>query len=249
MTFKKEITSVFDVYGIKKVSKTDKSKHAYVLNKEQLAVLKKAGKKPGDTCNINILGDASAKLVKASYYHAKRKGSGRSVEPRMGTDFIREWLTLGDELLLATDGSSIYAVKLNNNSLLSVPSEEVTSKVLPELSDALITKRAKNAIRKARKTKGTTDAYYRDPYVIEAAKRRAKGKCEMPGCKYKAFITASGKPYLEGHHVKPLAEGGDDSIKNVAALCPVCHREQHYSKDKLDMRKILLKHLRKIIKK
>jgi 5-methylcytosine-specific restriction endonuclease McrA len=41
------------------------------------------------------------------------------------------------------------------------------------------------------------------------------------------------------YHVIPLAEGGDDAVANVAALCPICHREQHYSRDKLYKRELL----------
>ena len=70
----------------------------------------------------------------------------------------------------------------------------------------------------------------------------------MPGCSYQPFITDSGAPYLEGHHVKPLSEKGEDSIDNVAALCPLCHREQHYARDRLDKRKILAQYLNKVLK-
>ncbi|WP_370640204.1 HNH endonuclease [Aurantimonas sp. HBX-1] len=35
-------------------------------------------------------------------------------------------------------------------------------------------------------------------------------------------------PYLEGHHMEPVARGGLDEIDNIAALCPNCHRHIHY---------------------
>ena len=254
MTLKKSISSIFDKYGIKIVSKTDKSKGAYILNKQQVGVLKAAGVKPSssrpyNSFKIHLLGDPDTKVISATYYHSTRKGSGRTGEPRLGTEIISQWLNAGDELLLATDNSKIYALKLNENSYIDATTETIKSKVISELTDDFVIKRAKSAPRKALKEKRTTEVYYRDPYVIEAAKRRAKGKCEMPRCTYKAFFTENGKPYLEGHHVKPLAENGNDTINNVAALCPQCHREQHYSKDKLDKRKTLLQKLKKIIKK
>ena len=130
-----------------------------------------------------------------------------------------------------------------------MPENIVKASVISELSDDIVFKRAKAAPKISRKTKSTTEVYYRDPYVIECAKRRANGKCEMPGCTYKAFITENGKLYLEGHHVKPLAEGGRDAISNVVALCPLCHREQHFSKDKFGKRKLLLNQLKKKIKR
>lgn len=253
MTLKNAIASIFDVYGVKTVSKTDKAKQAYVLNKQQVKVLELAGivpsvSKPAKSFEMHVLGDPKINFVKATYYHSIRKDPARTPEPRLGTDVINIWLNEGDNLLLATDGSNLYAVKLNNNSFYGTPDEIVETKIIDALPDDLVNKRAKSAPRKARKTKNTTVVYLRDPYIIESAKRRAKGACEMPQCKYKYFINENGKPYLEGHHVKPLSEGGSDSINNVAALCPTCHREQHYSKDKLYKRKILLTQLKNILK-
>lgn len=134
-------------------------------------------------------------------------------------------------------------MKLNANSFIGVSPEIVLPKVIEELSDDKVMERANKAPKKAKKTRTTIEIFNRDPYVIEAAKRRAKGKCEMPGCEYKAFITENEKPYLEGHHIEPLSDGGDDVLSNVAAICPTCHREQHYSKCKLGKRSILKKEI------
>lgn len=71
-------------------------------------------------------------------------------------------------------------------------------------------------------------------YVLE----RAKGRCEL--CGEKGFMTATGYLYLESHHIKPLSEGGKDSVDNVVALCPNHHREAHYGADKVNVRKALL---------
>lgn len=70
---------------------------------------------------------------------------------------------------------------------------------------------------------------YRDPYIAEWAKRRAKGICLL--CDEPApFIDDKGKPYLEAHHIVWLSEGGKDSVQNVVALCPNCHRKMHVLK-------------------
>lgn len=37
-------------------------------------------------------------------------------------------------------------------------------------------------------------------------------------------------PYLEVHHKVPLALGGDDTVANATALCPNCHRQNHFGK-------------------
>ncbi len=71
-------------------------------------------------------------------------------------------------------------------------------------------------------------AYKRNPDIVAEALCRANGICEV--CKKQApFIRASdGDPYLEVHHLIPLAEGGLDSLENVVALCPNCHRQKHF---------------------
>ena len=71
--------------------------------------------------------------------------------------------------------------------------------------------------------------YYRDPVVKAYTLKRANGKCDL--CEQDApFITKSGEPYLESHHVKHLEDNGLDSISNTVALCPNCHKKVHFGK-------------------
>ncbi|EPF2678700.1 HNH endonuclease [Vibrio vulnificus] len=44
-------------------------------------------------------------------------------------------------------------------------------------------------------------------------------------------MTASGKPYLEVHHLIRLIDDGPDTPLNCVAVCPNCHRELHYSSE------------------
>ena len=70
----------------------------------------------------------------------------------------------------------------------------------------------------------------RSYYIKEYVLKRADGFCE--GCGEVApFITKSGKPYLEAHHIERLADGGADHPSRVIALCPNCHARVHYSED------------------
>ncbi len=73
-----------------------------------------------------------------------------------------------------------------------------------------------------------TYQYSRDPAVAAYALKKSNGVCG--GCNEDApFISKStGLPYLEIHHIIPLKDGGSDTIDNVIALCPNCHREKHY---------------------
>ncbi len=44
---------------------------------------------------------------------------------------------------------------------------------------------------------------------------------------------------LSFHHLISLFEGGSDIIDNAVALCPNCHREMHYSINKISILKSL----------
>lgn len=75
--------------------------------------------------------------------------------------------------------------------------------------------------------------YARDPRVVAYVLNRADGICEA--CKAPApFIRTDGSPYLEAHHILPLAQGGPDTVENCAALCPNCHRAMHLAKNKAE---------------
>ena len=70
--------------------------------------------------------------------------------------------------------------------------------------------------------------FKRNPYIVEYAKRKANGIC--CDCKQSApFISKfTNEPFLETHHIVPLAQGGADTIENTVALCPNCHRKRHH---------------------
>ncbi len=94
-----------------------------------------------------------------------------------------------------------------------------------------------NKIRKERlqvankipdKIKSEVVLYKRNNDVIAEVLLRAKGKCEL--CKNEApFQRATDNtPYLEVHHKIFLSEGGEDTVENAIALCPNCHRQEHF---------------------
>ena len=74
----------------------------------------------------------------------------------------------------------------------------------------------------------TSVVYDRNPDVVAQVLFDANGHCQECGQKA-PFIRRSDKtPYLEVHHRKQLANGGEDTVANAIALCPNCHREEHY---------------------
>lgn len=91
----------------------------------------------------------------------------------------------------------------------------------------------------------TSTSFVRDPAVKAWVLREAAGRCE--GCASLApFTTAEGLPYLEVHHVLPLAARGSDTIGNAVALCPNCHRRCHHSADRDEFRLHLYETVKRI---
>jgi 5-methylcytosine-specific restriction protein A len=74
--------------------------------------------------------------------------------------------------------------------------------------------------------------------VKQYALLRARGRCES--CEKNApFLDTYRRPFLEVHHILRLADDGLDAPENVAAICPNCHREAHYSFDKDEFNQFL----------
>ena len=83
--------------------------------------------------------------------------------------------------------------------------------------------------------------YRRDPEISAYVKARAHGKCDLCG-NPAPFIRKNGLPYLESHHIKWMSKGGKDIPKNMAALCPNCHRKMHTLNLEEDCVKLLKKY-------
>ena len=82
-----------------------------------------------------------------------------------------------------------------------------------------------------------TKSIERDEYIKLYALERADGNCQL--CDKPApFLKKNGSPYLEVHHINYLANKGSDTIDNVAALCPNCHRKIHSLELQIDIDKL-----------
>lgn len=87
--------------------------------------------------------------------------------------------------------------------------------------------------------------YERSPAVKAWVLSQAKGKCESCGAAA-PFVTANGEPFLEVHHVTPLAVAGPDTVDNAVAICPNCHRALHHAADATERTDTLRKSLRRL---
>lgn len=121
-------------------------------------------------------------------------------------------------------------IQKNFNSYLADHLHEEHSAVTKSLSmDTDLRKsRIRKAPKKPKKIAVITYIYERSPDIVAEALIRANGHCER--CKSPApFKRKKDKtPYLEVHHKIRLSDGGEDTMKNVIALCPNCHRRAHY---------------------
>ncbi|MFW6383402.1 MAG: HNH endonuclease [Nanoarchaeota archaeon] len=105
-----------------------------------------------------------------------------------------------------------------------------------------IRERANKNYQNPVRLKVTSKQYQRNPWVAAYALKRANGYCEL--CNSEApFQNDKNEKFLEVHHLFPLAQGGKDTIINVAALCPNCHRRLHYGIDRHRYLKILQKQI------
>ena len=96
-------------------------------------------------------------------------------------------------------------------------------------------KQAPTGVEAPSRVVATSSTFVRDPEVKAWVLVRASGVCECCG-ESAPFETVDGNPFLEVHHLRTLADGGADTVKNVAAVCPNCHRRMHFGRDARQMR-------------
>lgn len=96
------------------------------------------------------------------------------------------------------------------------------------LSHAERLKRLESAPKFPNRKTIVSEIFLRNPDVVAEVLFRANEQCE--GCKKPAPFTRkrNNTGYLEVHHKIPLSKGGFDTVANAVALCPNCHRQEHF---------------------
>ncbi|WP_028622417.1 HNH endonuclease [Pseudomonas sp. Ant30-3] len=100
-------------------------------------------------------------------------------------------------------------------------------------------------IKRPKRASSLRAVYVRDPEVRAWVRNEAGGHCE--GCGEPAPFQKLDLPFLEVHHVKPLAEQGSDQISNAVAICPNCHRRCHHSNDRQEFTQLLYEKVKRLI--
>jgi len=125
--------------------------------------------------------------------------------------------------------SEITGNALHNPSFADIAISKNETKLLKrlkKLSDRKLEQLATSQSSHPKKIKMSKYVYIRNPYIVEQAKRIAKGVCQDCGNAAPFFTQGTNEPFLEVHHIKPLSQGGEDTIENVIALCPNCHKKK-----------------------
>lgn len=230
--------------GIKKVSRNDKAKGAFVPNLSQKFALAKAGAVAKDRKDISltVLGEAE-QTVTASYYLSLRNGRN---EERLGKEVISTFSEKGDVILIGELRGDLYIANLSRSdhltyAIVAQQLGELLAGQTQDVAELIAQAEARSAAPVRQAT--VRYEYARDPTIVAAALRRASQRCEWPECTSELFKKKSGDVYLEVHHIQPLSEGGFDDVWNTAALCPSCHRRLHHAADREIFRKSLADHL------
>ncbi|MDA8093086.1 MAG: HNH endonuclease [Betaproteobacteria bacterium] len=160
----------------------------------------------------------------AGYLPAKNVGTGvkdriRHVLAEKGMFNAEDYAASADEETLAQRVSA-----LRRRTLVGVP----------------------RGVETPQRVNGSSSSFARDPLVKAWILQNAKGCCEA--CDQPApFWAEDGSPFLEVHHVRPLARGGSDQVSNAVALCPNCHRRCHQSGDREQFTAALYKNVDRLI--
>jgi predicted HNH restriction endonuclease len=140
-----------------------------------------------------------------------------------------EYERLWDSVVSEADASAfIENLKKQTEALTQCSMEELDAKL------------AKNPpVKKPRRLVATSSTFERDARVRAKAIIRANHRCEVPGCTWTGFHKPDRMPFIEVHHIQPLAEGGEDTPENAVAVCPGHHRELHHGKQAEALKEVL----------
>lgn len=120
----------------------------------------------------------------------------------------------------------------SSTSLLDDVTKELEARVRESRESTSAQRHARLAVapHKPQEIQVLSRAYRRNSDVIIEVLLRADGQCEQCGSPAPFLRMSNESPYLEVHHKVPLALGGDDTVANATALCPNCHRQNHFGK-------------------
>jgi len=171
---------------------------------------------------FSSLGSGLVRYVGQAFYldHHWEERLDQDGKPRRAIVFELEVETYLPEDDLFGEAGKQVREKLSGGDNLDRPLSGLSMNELRQAAIQLVDPSASQELRR-RSIRRRSEAIRR--YVFA----RADGWCE--GCEKEApFVTTKGRPYLEAHHIRRLADEGPDHPRWVIALCPTCHRMVHH---------------------
>jgi len=145
------------------------------------------------------------------------------------TNFIKYAISNTKILPQSIGAHSVGAIEYLSDVVdATLPNPSFAYNSLRSISNENLAKLATSYNLYPRKAETTSSKFIRNPYIVEQAKRIANGKCQDCGNLAPFLTKGTNEPFLEIHHIVPLSLDGEDTIENVVALCPNCHRKRHY---------------------
>ncbi len=202
----------------------------------------------GQTIVLFYSQKGSSTIYRGTCSSKRKSGQTLSGRPRYTVTVLESWKAEGnadvafsqffDEFPKSSNPTVVWVQEADHRP--SKSNEPGTSKIDAEATLQQAIQQSRQLSRKERQARlkvapkipkklwVTTAVFRRNPDVIVEALERANGRCEA--CRKPApFLRRSdGSPFLEVHHRRPLAEGGEDVLDNAIALCPNCHRNAHF---------------------
>lgn len=123
-----------------------------------------------------------------------------------------------------------YQVEINHSDETLKAKWQEDLAAAKKLSEEERAKLLQGVPKKPKRIITTTTCLEYNPVVIATRLALAEGKCEKCGQEAPFISALDGMPYLEVHHIKSIAEGGEDTVDNTIALCPNCHKEIHFGR-------------------
>ncbi len=189
-----------------------------------------------DSSSIILLGVKSPEEIRLDIGRAvgELKEDPRK-ESKGGNRFKR--VLIHSPVVSAEDWAHIASNSIKTTLLAPTKDFEKLDTIVGELLKKPLNKPAGNKNPKQSET--THTSFLRDPCVKAWVLQNAEGTCEA--CSFAApFERNDGSPYLEVHHVLPLVEGGSDTVENTIAVCPNCHRNLHFGKNKNELKQSII---------
>lgn len=173
--------------------------------------------KDGDRCRITVsLGD----FVHTAPYRLTSGGEFRMPK------------AVADSLRAHADGirDPVVTFELMLEGILDEIADDFERQVRESLAitDEERRQRLSSARRTPERYQAQVTLFRRNPDVVAEVLRQAAGVCQQCTQPAPFHKSKDGSPYLEVHHKKRLSEGGEDTVTNAIALCPNCHRKNHY---------------------